>query len=456
VPRRLQCHGCRHFEWGWLDSDRCAAFPGGVPDDIWLGEVDHALPYAGDGGVRRAPHAGDVANLRDVRHHAFWATTFEEVTHAADPLGAIVLEVERLETHGADANTAHALDALRAAWRRTADAPAMMLVLLRARRARELALAVQLTSEQLELEGCDFLDDKGWLGVTLGLASFRTEAAFEDPQRAWAALSAPLDHRYLTARVQQTLLRSMRRVVPEPPDTVAWTGPGRTSPGKLEDAGVVLRLAARRAVRFEDVELLSPWTALTNAAGVEAELARELREGHPLFGRRGLRAVARRSDSNEVLFVDDTLAAVVHLTWAREVAPPEPRAEIHPSIAEWVVRRMHPDHDDFTGAEPRSFAFSFKSALGLEELARRLPDDDRWDWTLRGSHWYGDYIWGKSGPTRVRVFVAEGGERYTIQADLDRDDPGEGWFAVARAVTTKTLLAAMDATDVQACAPAYD
>jgi hypothetical protein len=30
----------------------CAAFPNGIPDEIWLGDNDHTEPYPGDMGVR--------------------------------------------------------------------------------------------------------------------------------------------------------------------------------------------------------------------------------------------------------------------------------------------------------------------------------------------------------------------------------------------------------------------
>ena len=50
------CVGCVHF----IQDDgkpglRCAAYPGGIPDEIIFGEVNHRKPYKGDNGIRFAP-----------------------------------------------------------------------------------------------------------------------------------------------------------------------------------------------------------------------------------------------------------------------------------------------------------------------------------------------------------------------------------------------------------------
>ncbi len=44
------CSYCAHLDEG--GARRCAAFPGGIPLPIWLGENDHRRPYAGDHGIQ--------------------------------------------------------------------------------------------------------------------------------------------------------------------------------------------------------------------------------------------------------------------------------------------------------------------------------------------------------------------------------------------------------------------
>lgn len=49
-----QCTLCSHYRrpavTGGLKT--CAAFPEGIPVEIWENRVDHREPYAGDNGVR--------------------------------------------------------------------------------------------------------------------------------------------------------------------------------------------------------------------------------------------------------------------------------------------------------------------------------------------------------------------------------------------------------------------
>ncbi len=438
--------------WASLESDRCSAFPDGIPDAIWLGEHDHALPFPGDGGVRRERGLAGSVSPAEARHEAWSRRSIERFEHAKDPLGAILVRID-------EAPLGAALDpaALATAWQSTADAPAMLLVLLRAGRKRDLVRALALTTAQLEAEACDYPHDKNWLGVSLTLASYPTEASLGDSRAAWSALSSPFGDGSITARVQQTLLRSIRRVVPEAPLASDWAQADGERIGALTDAVVALRPAPAPRTRIEDVALLEPWSAVNNAQGLETELARELVPGHRLHGRPNLRAVARRADCDDVLFVSDTIAAVVHLTWAKEPDPASPSTEIFSSVEDFVARRMNSDHDEFAGEIPRSFAFDLRSPLGLEAMRDRLPDKARWEWTLRDSAWYGDYLWAKDGATRVRIFAEDEAERFTLQADLvDADDPGDDWFAKTRAVVTESFLPAIEATNVVPTTPEAD
>lgn len=166
---RLACLGCRHYEWAWLDDDRCAAFPDGVPREVWLGSTPHDAPVPGDGGVRFELIGSDDAKtgLVQLRRDA-WAQRvvvdgLVQTDHVDDPLGALVTSAEAGTLAVATVEEA----TLRKAWRTTRDAAAVLAVLLRARRTEELASAVSLTRQQMELEGCDFLDDNGWLAIGL-------------------------------------------------------------------------------------------------------------------------------------------------------------------------------------------------------------------------------------------------------------------------------------------------
>ena len=47
------CNGCRHLVRDY-NQRRCAAFPEGIPSEIWLGEHDHRQPYPGDHGIQFA------------------------------------------------------------------------------------------------------------------------------------------------------------------------------------------------------------------------------------------------------------------------------------------------------------------------------------------------------------------------------------------------------------------
>jgi hypothetical protein len=100
------------------------------------------------------------------------------------------------------------------------------------------------------------------------------------------------------------------------------------------------------------VKFLVPWVAVEEGpSGLEKELYLELGINHPLFGRK-LRALARRQDCDDVLFVGDEepgCIAVVHLTWSRppEQYPPYPRTTMFKSMDAWIEYGMMVDHGMF-------------------------------------------------------------------------------------------------------------
>lgn len=45
------CTACAHLD-RTAESQTCAAFPEGIPEEIWTNQHDHHTPYPGDQGVR--------------------------------------------------------------------------------------------------------------------------------------------------------------------------------------------------------------------------------------------------------------------------------------------------------------------------------------------------------------------------------------------------------------------
>ncbi|MCV6824650.1 MULTISPECIES: hypothetical protein [Halocynthiibacter] len=77
------------------------------------------------------------------------------------------------------------------------------------------------------------------------------------------------------------------------------------------------------------------WELPVNAAALETELAAELAEGHPLFGRTAA-AVAQSSESDEAVFSftgDKDFIAVVALTWEEGPISGQPEFEVIPDLA---------------------------------------------------------------------------------------------------------------------------
>ena len=50
------CLGCKHYDRTAPGPGlRCAAFPDGVPNEIYVSAADHRQPFAGDQGIRFEP-----------------------------------------------------------------------------------------------------------------------------------------------------------------------------------------------------------------------------------------------------------------------------------------------------------------------------------------------------------------------------------------------------------------
>jgi hypothetical protein len=87
--------------------------------------------------------------------------------------------------------------------------------------------------------------------------------------------------------------------------------------------------------------LPEPWIEVSSSLEreLEAELARELSADHVLAGKT-VRAIARRSDNDDVLFeVAGTGYAVVHLTWrrTREESGAWPSTALFSSLEAWAA-----------------------------------------------------------------------------------------------------------------------
>jgi len=51
------CSKCKNYDPKSFNLKKgiigtCKAFPDGIPEDIWLGKVDHKKPYPRDNGIR--------------------------------------------------------------------------------------------------------------------------------------------------------------------------------------------------------------------------------------------------------------------------------------------------------------------------------------------------------------------------------------------------------------------
>jgi hypothetical protein len=92
----------------------------------------------------------------------------------------------------------------------------------------------------------------------------------------------------------------------------------------------------------EDFQWPPRWRPIADeavAAGLLAELRREVSATHCLFGR-AIEAIARRADCDDVLFttdMHDRPLAVVHLTWrsSAEPNPTWPHTEMFATWNDW-------------------------------------------------------------------------------------------------------------------------
>ena len=100
------------------------------------------------------------------------------------------------------------------------------------------------------------------------------------------------------------------------------------------------------------IKWLSPWSPLTNVKrqrGLEAELRREVLEGHWLYTAEAT-CIAVRRDQDDVLYaLDDGRVVLVHLHWITPARPDGlPDIAVYPSLSAWEEQSMkllHAEND---------------------------------------------------------------------------------------------------------------
>ncbi len=95
-------------------------------------------------------------------------------------------------------------------------------------------------------------------------------------------------------------------------------------------------------------DLIEPWVLVDDPRPLEHELARELRRDSALHGKKA-RAVARRIDCDDVLFLADGQLAVVHLTWLGKTDPSPgwPYTTHFDDWEAWMNECMVPDAEEY-------------------------------------------------------------------------------------------------------------
>lgn len=112
-----------------------------------------------------------------------------------------------------------------------------------------------------------------------------------------------------------------------------------------------LRRSERHRIDIDLRQLRAPWLPLgDDGATFATELKREVTLGHVFHGWSAVRAIARREDRDDVLFVVDTMLAVVHLTYAgREDDPRWPYTDLFASWDEFLATRLAADVAELKG-----------------------------------------------------------------------------------------------------------
>ncbi len=208
------CLTCRHFEWSWLGPDRCDAFRAGIPPEIARALVLHDVPHDGDGGLVFSP-ATDTGAGAERRHDAWGRLPLRRTSRAADRLGAAVSYLESGMAIGPLLGAV--ADDVRAAWPSAGDAIAVFVVALRVGATEHALWALEHTAARLELERCDALDDKGWLGAASLIADVRRRVLRGQLRGVAGLLGAKQRSDYVEARLHRMVLHALRLDWPEGP-----------------------------------------------------------------------------------------------------------------------------------------------------------------------------------------------------------------------------------------------